>query len=36
YLSSLSCSPFNERDLNKTDEIMKKLKHVTVEILQIC
>jgi hypothetical protein len=28
-ISSLASSPFNERDLNTTDEIMEKLKHVT-------
>lgn len=28
-VSSPASSPFNERDLNKTDEIMEKLKHVT-------
>ncbi|KAG1470506.1 hypothetical protein G6F56_002649 [Rhizopus delemar] len=28
-VSSLASSSFNEKDLNKTDEIMKKLKHVT-------
>ncbi|KAG2203629.1 hypothetical protein INT47_011723 [Mucor saturninus] len=28
-VSSPASSPFNERDLNQTDEIMKKLTHVT-------